>query len=155
MSKATLLELADRVEKASGPDRELDGKIFIAVTPSVSDAGRIDQMGGVVGWWPKGKPYQSAREVSAYTASLDAAMTLVPDEWRCGFEQAGVSDHNNLITGWCWPFASSWEPDWQLGYDSYKGHDQGAQSAAVTPALALTAAALRVRAQQEASDADQ
>lgn len=49
-----LNSLADRIEKASGPDREIDRAIQIAV-------GRAG--------WPMVKP-------EPYTASLDAAMTL-------------------------------------------------------------------------------
>lgn len=55
LTREGLVELADRVEKASGPDRELDGDIFLAIRPS--SRGRIFNA-------PK------------YTASLDAAMTL-------------------------------------------------------------------------------
>src|ERR1700761_1836118 len=78
MSNA-LLELAKQCEAATGPDRGLDGRIFIAITPGVAEAGRIDQNDGVVGWWPKDAPYQAAREVPRYTGSLDAALNLVPE----------------------------------------------------------------------------
>lgn len=73
----SLEELAERCEAAECSTRDLDGLIFITVTPGVADAGRIDQIGGVVGWWPKNKPYQSARDVPAYTISIDAAASLV------------------------------------------------------------------------------
>lgn len=58
----TLTELATRIEQAEGPSRELDAKIHHAI-------GRRDQQ------WA---------DAPAYTASLDAAMTLVPDEHRAG-----------------------------------------------------------------------
>lgn len=55
---ADLLALADRVEKLTGPDREVDHEIHAkVVAPHLYD--HI--------MWP------------AYTASLDAAMTLVPE----------------------------------------------------------------------------
>jgi hypothetical protein len=77
--KQTIEALIERLEKATGPDRELDAEIFIEVTPGVKDAGRIDRDGGVVGWWPKDGPYESARITPDYTSSIDAALTLVPE----------------------------------------------------------------------------
>lgn len=71
-----LLELADRVEKLAGPDREVDGLIYIALYIPAERAGRIDHINGCVGWSPKDAPYVSAIDVPRYTASLDAAMTL-------------------------------------------------------------------------------
>lgn len=73
-------DLIERLETAEGPSRDLDAEIFVQVTPGVLDAGRIDCIGGLVGWWPRDAPYQSAREVPKYTSSLDAALTLIPDE---------------------------------------------------------------------------
>ncbi len=69
-NRATLLALAERVEAATGPDRELDGAIYIAAFIPAERAGRIDQNGGIVGWWPRDGAYVGAREVPAYTASL-------------------------------------------------------------------------------------
>jgi hypothetical protein len=76
--KTTLIELAARVEAATGPDRELDAEIFRAVLwpdwllqtncdlfPDQVKPGRIQEPGGC-GW----------RQAPAYTRSLDAAMTL-------------------------------------------------------------------------------
>lgn len=57
-----LLELAARVEAATGPDRELDW--------AIADA---------VGF--KGSIHKRTIE-PFYTKSLDAAMTLVPEGWR-------------------------------------------------------------------------
>lgn len=71
--------LLERVKKAVGPDRAIDGDLFIEFTPGIQEAGRIDRdfTGGVVGWWPTDGPYQSAREVPRYTASIDAALALL------------------------------------------------------------------------------
>lgn len=77
-----LLDLAARCEAAEGPDRELDCAIDALLgwrqMPNPTHAGGlIDMMIG-----PDGKTER--RTVPAYTASLDAAMTLVPegsDDW--------------------------------------------------------------------------
>src|SRR5688500_8077881 len=57
-----LLELAECCERATGPDSELDAAIHHAVPMGVF--------------------------VSDFTASLDAAMTLVPEGWRVTTEDA-------------------------------------------------------------------
>lgn len=84
--------LIERLERATGASRELDAEIFIAVTPGVAEAGRIDRSGGCVGWWPKDGPYQSAQDSPRYTASLDAALTLVPEgaQWSLEADTAWV-----------------------------------------------------------------
>lgn len=66
--------LIAKLEKLTGPSREVDADIFIAITPGVRKAGRIDRDGGVVGWWPRDTAYQGAREVSRFTASIDAKL---------------------------------------------------------------------------------
>lgn len=62
-----LLELAERCEKVTGPDRDLDALIAVA-------AGGADS---VIGEWSY--RYGRARELPWYTSSLDTAMRLVPD----------------------------------------------------------------------------
>ena len=56
---AELLALAERVEKLAGPDRGLDAEIYWAIKDGVGVGYRQD--------------------APAFTASLDAAMTLVPE----------------------------------------------------------------------------
>lgn len=104
MSPADLRALADRVEKATGPDRGLDVD--------------IEHARG----WPDAQWTSDARR---YTASLDAAVTLVPRgwTWRVG----------NLVSGGGFAFLGT----------SLKEH------VAATPALALTAAALRALAAEK------
>lgn len=111
-----LLELAARVEGASGADRELDLAIWAAIdprAPEVIAAGR--------------KPLEW---LHCYTSSLDAAMTLVPEGMQWSFDShykmAGVSRY--------WD-----DPQHGPTCEEYAGE-------AATPALALTAAALRARA---------
>jgi hypothetical protein len=54
-----LSTLADRVEAATGPDREIDDEIRTAMAYT----------------------YETGTLAPRYTASLDAAMTLVPEGW--------------------------------------------------------------------------
>jgi hypothetical protein len=63
---ATLLALAERCEQAAGPDKELDFTIddFMLKYGAETDCIR------------------NPRYVLPYTASLDAAVTLVPEGWR-------------------------------------------------------------------------
>lgn len=79
-NKETLLRLAERVEAATGPDRELDVAIVYALHP---DIGRYE--GQCIGdppiFWHD--PYRK-QPCPKFTASLDAAMGLVPE---------GVWDH--------------------------------------------------------------
>jgi hypothetical protein len=130
-------ELIARLEKATGPSRELDAAIFIKVTPGVKEAGRIDvdKDRGVVGWWPKDAPYQSARDVPAYTASLDAAMTLVPEGWSwCVFSEVRMGPELVRIgLAKVETFARCF------------GSGKGFTCPAATPALALCIAALKAR----------
>lgn len=72
-----LRSLAERLGKATGADRELDGAIYIALFVPMERAGRIDHDRGVVGWWPKDGPYVSAVETPHYTASIDAAEAVL------------------------------------------------------------------------------
>lgn len=122
-----LLRLADEVEKATGPDRRLDASIASLVrlekvphwARTWSGPWKPTEVGSVVLMQIDGTPgpHFMARE---YTASLDAAMTLVPEGW------------------------------FKLQPDSLKGWAAlavvGPWAHAATPALALCAAALKARA---------
>lgn len=128
---AKLRELADKVEKLTEGDRTVDGLIYIATQIPADRAGRIDQDRGVVGWWPKDAPYVSAIDVPRYTASLDAAMTLVPE--GCLWTMDSFSAH-----GWSAGIWKSSNASWLVR--------AGRPRQRKKPALALTAAALRARA---------
>lgn len=140
MTRAEMLELAERVEQASGPERDLDAEIALAITGNtaqLSEGGNMIWCGGwhsvladlpAVPW--SGRWVQVAR----YTASLDAALTLVPDThcWA-------------LFVGRLATQAAYWR----------RAEDESAATTwvvAATPSLALCAAALRARA-EEARDA--
>ena len=106
--RAKLLELAKRCEAASGQLRGLDYLIFCAQVP----------VGEKAYWAPDDPKYH-------FTASIDAAMSLVPEgDWALS-----VAATDCLATI---PAGAS------LG-DAVHGY-------AATPALALTAASLRARA---------
>ncbi len=114
MSK--LLELADRVEALSGPDREVDCLIADAVLGPVR------------------KPYVRGH-CEKYTASLDAAMSLVPDGCTWGLT---TSQRQGTLA--------------EVYREDANGLTYGRQPSgrAALPAPALCAAALRARASQEA-----
>jgi len=105
--RETLGALAERCEAASGPDAALDAAIGACMN--------------VLGW-------HAADCLIRPTASLDAAMTLVPESFKVHeFEQQGAYH-------WRWRC-------WLLRPDDAEGIAH-----AWEPAIALTAAALRARA---------
>ena len=113
-----LLELAERVEGLPGPDRGADLAIQMMVDPEYATiepevAGFLTRYGGH----------------PAYTASLDAAMTLLLDRDRNGWHAGG--HHKG---GGCAYILRRPDPIYVV---------------AATPALALTAAALRARASEQ------
>lgn len=110
-----LLALADRVEKLTGPSRQIDGEIYATLCGLDFPAGDNE----------KGRITRQVRMDCAkfYTGSVDASATLIPEEW-------------------------SWNT-WSTGYaraihPHSSRHDK--EGRAITPALALTCAALRARA---------
>jgi hypothetical protein len=72
MDANKLDELADRVERLTGPDREVDAAIMRLFTNSV------ESYDGDFWYGPHGT---IGEPVPAYTASIDAALTLVPEGW--------------------------------------------------------------------------
>lgn len=116
MTSSGLLELAERCEKATGPDRLLDTQI--------SDALRRH---GVKR--PPGMP-------RALTASIDAALTLVPD---------GYVWHVDLSAGGY--YADVIDP-----VSAAPGSPNGAPPTITSAALALCAAALYAHAAMEKPD---
>lgn len=76
--------IALRCAQATGPDRELDGLIFKAIEERPGDVWTRDLVDDAV--WMRQDPedrvaYDTPRQ---YTASIDAALTIVPDgmDWR-------------------------------------------------------------------------
>jgi hypothetical protein len=122
---ARLRALAERVQRASGPDRELDAEIYWTLLPD-------DRRG----WMTNGQRCERRRGGAALvavradqgwlpspTASLDAAASLVPAQWHWGVAVRGDPE----ATG----HALAPHPD-----------ETVIQQKAPTPALALLAAAL-------------
>lgn len=147
----TLLELAAKVEGASGPDREIDAVIHALIvlaefgTPEVD----IERCLTVVRepWDWEDEPHP----ILEYTASLDAAMSLVPEGWRWLVRSSAP---NSPDAGKY--FARIETPDfnaysWGKGEDWIREIESGAEfkALAATPALALCSAALKALAAGE------
>lgn len=123
-TRADLIALAARVEQAQGPDRELDAEIARAIGWKESLSGR---------WWkpPGGDDWNFV--LPPFTASLDAALTLVPEGWIFAVHSG---DDRGPPVAYCVP--NMGRLPWPHWVDDIN---------AATPALALTAAALRARAE--------
>lgn len=119
---ADLLALAERVEQATEPDRGLDCLIENAL-----DLAKFDR-DPCVGY---GDAEYSRRTPKPYTTSIDAAMTLVPGGWN--FETGKWHNRGNATVQ-----APGYNEDTFSGISEYCD--------AATPAAALAAASLRVRA---------
>ena len=131
----TLKELAERAESATGPDRELDGLIAVAVNhgslPGAVKIAPEDETTRRRGWvLHTFNGRRSWHQAPRFTASIDAAMTLVPEGlvW-------------NVMTDFGLPGRA------RLWGSVLPGQvkDRGWSADGATPALALCAAALRVR----------
>jgi hypothetical protein len=123
---SALLSLAERCERAEGPDRELDKDIVLALKPEAMfqtddgyDEPIVFHAEPVVRW---------KHVLPRYTASIDAALTLAADKWdRVEFGR------------------------YEKVHDKFwadLGLDGSAENCASVP-LAICAAALRARAAQE------
>lgn len=98
--------LIEALERAEGPSRELDRSIFYALQ---------DQMTGDPFFAPK------------FTASIDAAMTLVPEGWAATVCRFNSGKGKAIL----------WRDSWCDNHAPTAGTD------APTPAIALCIAALR------------
>lgn len=100
-------ELAERLEKASGPDQEIDGAICLALGWTLQkmkgDSRPYYRKPGVTLYYMRSEP-------PAYTTSIDAALTLVPEGWTWDVDatapELGIdwtlhapSKHGRRITG--------------------------------------------------------
>lgn len=123
-----LLALADRCEAATGPDRELDRDIFEL---TVVGQGRLanDEKDILATEARYGAGW--LKHIELFTVSIDAAMTLVPNEW---FVELCRDRH----------FECQWSavlhPPIASRFTAVEGYGS------LTPALTLCAAALRARA---------
>jgi hypothetical protein len=144
---SALLELAAQCEALRRGDRWLDEKIALAC---IGGQVRIETRLGVNGRTPGRTVWRvmgKARPFLKFTASLDAAMTLVPEGWA--------------IERWqIWPgqpvTLSLLETRLSPGGERYRGGGEAmAHSSARTPALALTAACLRALASVAGARSDE
>lgn len=141
---ATIASLADRIEKLTGPDREVDAEIALAlgIVPegafrpcAAIDAGTFAT--GAYGFW----------SCEPYTKSIDAALTLVPEGWwlaglnYCPSDFRSAQDrewHAEIAGPVTWAVI-----DREVGEEPQFDCEGGN---AATPALALTAACIRALA---------
>lgn len=105
-------DLIARLEAATGPDRELDR----AIAKALGVMPLYEMRGQIGGSWPD------------CTASIDAALTLVPEGWLWQVEWIGHQTRKRV--GNC----ILWQP-----------HEPALSGQAATPALAICIAALRAR----------
>ena len=122
--RAALLALAERCEATTGPDSKLERDIAFAIMPDSPKKNR--QVRGI----------EYAPPAAPFTASIDAALTLVPDPKFYVLDERPKSDGRHTVTAWVgwWTNSETWAKT-----DTVE---------AAMPALALCAAALRARAAQ-------
>lgn len=133
--KGGLLALAERCEQATGPDRELESAIVKAIHPGAKvltteiGKGKFTFAGGFF-----------RLDDFRYTASLDAAITLVPEGWRVVSigEEAFDDEPQPFVVSLC-------QRAGRFGAGATRGR-------ATAFALALCAAALRARIAQPGSE---
>lgn len=153
--RADMMELAARIEAADGPSRELDAQIAEALGMcqhrNKTRSGYQDDTGfdcddcGADSWGNRSKDGHNRRlndPNPAYTASLDSAMTLVPEGWS-----VSVGD----LRGYDPPMWRCHLRDHRPESLTAAGHSEiwKEGSTPASAALAICAAALRARAQGE------
>ena len=130
-----LLELAERCEKATGPDYALECEIWDAIYPGERDGRfrKLTEEGPYKGRLGPAERDGYVKPLRAFTASLDAALTLVPEgfDWIIGRTNSGLTIHAEV-----------------------GGQGGEFQRFANTPALALCAAALRAIASQHLQESE-
>lgn len=120
-------ELITALETATGPCRELDAQIAMAagIAPAVAFRPCVSPDPGTFGVGA-----YDTWVAPLYTASVDAALMLVPE-------------------GFCWEVRKGYVPEatvWQIGCEYDEGSGRTLPHAqAPTPAIALCIAALRAR----------
>lgn len=126
-------DLIERIEAASGPDREIDCAIGVAIGRFFTLPPKWE--GGPVGYGYRGADGEERHPghggdqlVPRYTESVDAALTLVPEGRSWELTQV-VSE--GISIAFIWNMFEAGEGD---------------SAEAATPALALCAAALKSRA---------
>lgn len=80
-AEGVLLDLIARCEAAVGPDRELDAKIALLVGYRRKGARSTIGISAGYVWAEPGEHFSYGTQPPRYTASIDAALTLVPERW--------------------------------------------------------------------------
>lgn len=149
---SSLLDLAGRVERLTGPCRETDLAIMQAISghPWRWADSRTFEPQTVITWdqYSEGAPGNPFYTLEAFTESLDAAMTLVPEGCDFYFEVEQVMGGfcNYLyVTG-----GGSVAPSHDLRGKGGKLHPTWKEAVAALP-REISAASLRVRAASEPS----
>ena len=130
---AELRTLAEEVECLSGPDREMDVRIEIALGANrylSTQSGATIEVREQPGWI-------TCRQARPLTASIDAAASLMPEGWYSASGALEWQDRTMMLDrpGRAWN-AEAWRP----------GIDMVVCAEALTEPLARCAAALRARA---------
>jgi hypothetical protein len=146
-----IADLVARLEKASGPDRELDADIAIAVFATVNTEDDLvyarKRSPGNDATHPghyfiKSRSGAQAHSAPHYTASVDAALTLVPEGWRFDISNRAPTPHAGR----------AYIHNGELIYAGVGGtrnpRYQAFENTAASPAIAICIAALRARASQ-------
>jgi len=144
-----LTKLADRCEKANGPERELDCLIFEAQHLLLLPIHRGTIDGKPTGQYFDQDGNQLPERAPFYTTSIDAAVTLIPD----GFCLAslGFCEDYEYPAGWHCELVAQPEHYVFVGLDDPMNFHREDPRRIRTPALALCAAALRARATTNSS----
>ena len=129
MPDSDIQRLVERIEGATGPDRELDCRVWCAV-----GGNSVDHFEVACAVVPDLNQWMAPR----YTASLDAAMTLVPSEFYMGRLHQWVADNFR------------WACD--LARKDMTGGKRISAEDCATPALAIAAASLRARITERTDD---
>lgn len=99
----TLDEIVERLEKATGPDRQIDEAIFELMHGRKRHVSIFEQ-------------YDPSEKLPAYTGSVDAALTLVPSRFTVKTESVNIdgqmrhsasTDYKSEATGANLPIAIS------------------------------------------------
>lgn len=147
---SALLDLAERCEKTEGPDRELDAAIYAHLNPPLPPA--ENDLEPPPGFGCDGFLADQFWGFH-YTASIDAALTLVPEGWQvAAIEQDWRTRlwRAQLIPTPSPGLIAAFDEGRTVGWGTADSAESGLATVA-TPAFALCAAALRALAASDAS----
>ena len=132
---SVLAELIKKLEKATGPDRELDAAIWLARGLTEQDERRCREWCKMDGRTDLTRERFIAAWAPLYTSSLDAALSLIPEglRWGVSRSQEPTTPQPPKFHGWGMPMNSC------LADDEFEGRSEA------STAIALAVACLRAR----------